>query len=73
MAENLDLMRKVGDFFVGTMVFVNVRAIMNSMLLGLRQGAFVKRSLLAIAQELHKIVLNSSWGDLKSGRWKRLD
>jgi hypothetical protein len=55
------------------MVFVNVRAIMNSMLLGLRQGAFVKRSLLAIAQELHKIVLNSSWGDLKSGRWKRLD
>ena len=45
----------VGDFFVGTLVFANVRAILKNMFLGQRLSAFGKGNWEAIAQELHKI------------------
>jgi hypothetical protein len=44
-----------GFFFVGTLVFANVRAILKNMFLGQRLSAFVKGNWEAIAQELHKI------------------
>jgi hypothetical protein len=43
------------DFFVGTLIFANVRAILKNIFLGQRLSAFVKGNWEAIAQELHKI------------------